>query len=50
MWRHCFPRKGWTSCYCSSKLVCKFVTAVRGIGVVIGGDDGVVVGVVCFVC
>ena len=29
---------------------CKFVTVVRGVGVVIGGDDGVVVGVVGCVC
>ena len=34
-----------TSSYCSSKLLCRFVTDVRGVGVVIGGDVGVLVGV-----
>ena len=28
----------------------KFVTIVQGVGVIIGGDDGVVVGVVGCVC
>ena len=29
---------------------CKFFTVVRGIGVAIGGDEGVVVGIVGCVC
>ena len=54
MWIHCFPRTGWTSCYCCSKLFpldqCEFAIVVRGVGVVIGCDDCVVVGVVGCVC
>ena len=54
MRRHCFPKKGWTSYYCRSKLIpldlCKSVTVVKGVGVVIDGGDGVVVGVIGCVC
>ena len=44
MRRHCFPRKGWTSFCCISKLL-PFDTVVRGVSVDVGGDAGVVVGV-----